>query len=192
MLIRQAVLAEIAAGRVTHQYRRWTRPTVRAGGTLTTSIGVLAIDAVDVVDPAALTAADAGAAGYPSVADLLRDLRPDGALYRVALHPAGDDPRIALRNDADLTGAALDALRARLARLDGASAHGPWTTDMLRLIAGHEAVRAGDLADLAGRERLDFKADVRKLKALGLTESLAVGYRVSPRGRAYLATLADP
>ena len=27
-----------------------------------------------------------------------------------------------------------------------------------------------------------FKRDVRKLKALGLTESLKVGYRISPRG----------
>ena len=27
---------------------------------------------------------------------------------------------------------------------------------------------------------------MRKLKALGLTESLEVGYRLSPRGRAYL------
>ncbi len=41
---------------------------------------------------------------------------------------------------------------------------------------------AGEL----GRERLPFKADVRKLKRLGLTESLDVGYRLSPRGRAYL------
>ena len=30
-----------------------------------------------------------------------------------------------------------------------------------------------------------FKRDVRKLKELGLTESLPVGYRLSPRGRAY-------
>jgi hypothetical protein len=42
------------------------------------------------------------------------------------------------------------------------------------------------LAERFGRERLPFKADVRKLKALGLTESLEVGYRLSPRGRAYL------
>jgi ribosomal protein S19E (S16A) len=28
---------------------------------------------------------------------------------------------------------------------------------------------------------------VRKLKELGLTESLDVGYRLSPRGRAFLA-----
>ena len=43
-----------------------------------------------------------------------------------------------------------------------------------------------DLAASLGRERLSFKADVRKLKALGLTESLEVGYRLSPRGRAFL------
>jgi hypothetical protein len=36
-----------------------------------------------------------------------------------------------------------------------------------------------------GRETLPFKRDVRKLKELGLTESLEVGYRLSPRGRAY-------
>ena len=48
-------------------------------------------------------------------------------------------------------------------------------------------MRAGDLADEVGRERLPFKADVRKLKNLGLTISLGVGYRLSPRGEAYLA-----
>ena len=34
-----------------------------------------------------------------------------------------------------------------------------------------------------------FKPLVRKLKALGLTESLEVGYRLSPRGAAVLAAL---
>jgi hypothetical protein len=50
-------------------------------------------------------------------------------------------------------------------------------------------VRAADLAAAAGRERHPFKTDVRKLKALGLTESLEVGYRLSPRGLALLARL---
>jgi ribosomal protein S19E (S16A) len=31
-----------------------------------------------------------------------------------------------------------------------------------------------------------FKLRVRRLKELGLTESLPKGYRVSPRGRAFL------
>ena len=31
-----------------------------------------------------------------------------------------------------------------------------------------------------------FKRDVRKLKELGLTESLEIGYRISPRGETLL------
>jgi ribosomal protein S19E (S16A) len=52
--------------------------------------------------------------------------------------------------------------------------------------------RGFDLAAAAGRERHPFKTDVRKLKELGLTESLEVGYRLSPRGRALLERLGGP
>ena len=78
----------------------------------------------------------------------------------------------------------------RLDRLDRASSHGPWTRSTLALIADHPARRAGDLAEMVGREMPPFKLDVRKLKALGLTESLDVGYRLSPRGRVVLDRLA--
>jgi hypothetical protein len=74
----------------------------------------------------------------------------------------------------------------RLDRLDRASSSGPWTRATLALIAERPEVRAGDLAESVGRERAPFKLDVRKLKNLGLTLSLPVGYRISPRGRAYL------
>ena len=47
-------------------------------------------------------------------------------------------------------------------------------------------MRAEDLAASIGREKLPFKRDVRKLKELGLTESLEIGYRLSPRGVALL------
>ena len=40
-----------------------------------------------------------------------------------------------------------------------------------------------------GRDTQPFKLDVRKLKNLGLTLSLEVGYRLSPRGEAYLAAV---
>ena len=62
---------------------------------------------------------------------------------------------------------------------------GPWTEATLAAIAARPATRAADLAADLGRERLEFKRDVRKLKALGLTLSLEVGYRLSPRGQAY-------
>jgi hypothetical protein len=35
-------------------------------------------------------------------------------------------------------------------------------------------------------ERAVFKLDIRKLKESGLTESLEVGYRLSPRGKRLL------
>ena len=41
----------------------------------------------------------------------------------------------------------------------------------------------------AGSEPLLFKRRVRQLKELGLTESLEVGYRLSPRGADVLARL---
>ena len=73
----------------------------------------------------------------------------------------------------------------RLDRLDRAASHGPWTRQTLDLIATRPAVRAPDLAASLGRETQPFKLDVRKLKALGLTTSLRVGYEISPRGRAF-------
>jgi predicted transcriptional regulator len=57
----------------------------------------------------------------------------------------------------------------------------------LELIEARPATRAPDLAASLGRETQPFKTDVRKLKNLGLTISLERGYRLSPRGEAYLA-----
>jgi hypothetical protein len=99
---------------------------------------------------------------------------------------AGPDPRVALREQAELGDADRRAIDERLDRWDAARADGPWTRQLLRLIAERPAVRAPDLAASLGRETLPFKRDVRKLKELGLTRSLEVGYELSPRGRAYL------
>ena len=195
MLLKRETLEGIAEGRITLAFRRWKRPTVRAGGELRTAIGVLAIDAVDRIEEADITDDAARLAGYPARADLLADLnrRPDGRLYRVALHRAGDDPRAALREQAALDNDAIATIAARLARFDRSSRHGPWTEVVLRLIAVSPGVRAPDLAASLGRATQPFKRDVRKLKELGLTESLEVGYRLSLRGRAWLATLEqDP
>ncbi len=85
------------------------------------------------------------------------------------------------------TAAELAQLRARLDWLDAAAPEGPWTRRALEAIRSHEGLRAADLCRQVGQERLPFKVNVRKLKALGLTESLEVGYRLSPRGHAVLA-----
>jgi hypothetical protein len=186
MLFRRADLDRIAAGEITLALRRWRRPTVRAGGTLRTRVGVLAIDSVEAIEPDHVTEADARRAGRPDRAALLESPRGDAQLYRIEFHLAGPDPRIALRKRAELSEAERAELDRRLNRLDRASRHGPWTLRVLRLIGDRPATRAADLAAELGREKAPFKADVRKLKELGLTESLERGYRLSPRGRAYL------
>ncbi|MGH2813602.1 MAG: hypothetical protein ACRDLC_00450, partial [Actinomycetota bacterium] len=100
--------------------------------------------------------------------------------------------REALRQADDLPEAEVAGLLARLGRLDRAARDGPWTHLTLRLIGDRPGVRAAELAAAAGRERHPFKTDVRKLKELGLTESLEVGYRLSARGRALLTRLGPP
>lgn len=191
MLLKRDTLEGIAEGRISLAFRRWKRPTVRAGGELRTSIGVLAIDAVDAIGEADITDEDARLAGHSARAALTAELnrRPEGSLYRVALHLAGDDTRAALREQDALDEDAVATIAARLDRFDRSSRHGPWTETVLRLIADRPGVRAPDLAASLGRDTQPFKRDVRKLKELGLTESLKVGYRLSPRGRAWLAAL---
>ncbi len=190
MLFRQDVMRRIAEGDVTLAFRRWRRPTVRAGGTLRTRVGVLAIDSVEAVDEDQVTDADARRAGAADREALLAGLRAEGKLYRVELRLAGPDPRIALRERSHISPEERAEIDARLARLDAASRHGPWTAAVLELIAEQPGTRAPDLAASFGRETAPFKTDVRKLKELGLTESLLVGYRLSPRGRAYLSPRA--
>ena len=179
MLFKAPVLTAIAEGKVDLAFRRWRKPTVKAGGTLTTPVGVLAIDAIAVVAPETISDADAVRAGYADAAAALAALEGEAPIHRIAFRLIGEDPRRALR--LDVSSAALDEIETRLARLD---ARGPWTAAVLELIAAHPGVRAPDLAARLGRETLAFKIDVRKLKALGLTESLEVGYRLSPRGQA--------
>lgn len=177
----------VESGEITLTFRRWKSPQVVAGRLYRTVVGRLAVDAVDVVTQRSITREDAVRAGYPSVAALLRELpgEPGLPIYRVAFHLYdGPDERDDLAHDADLDAADVAAITARLDRLDRASAIGPWTRQTLELIPER---RAPDLAEMVGRERDPFKLDVRKLKNLGLTLSFPVGYRVSPRGEAYLA-----
>jgi len=191
MVLRQATLVAIRDGTVTLAFRRWIRPTVKAGGTLLTAAGQLHIAAVDVVPLSSITGAEAAGAGYASRQVLIDDLqrRDSGDVYRIRFGALTADPRVALRAEAALTPVARAALLARLRAMDTRAAGGAWTLQVLRLIRAHPGRRAGDLCRTRGQAMLPFKADVRKLKALGLTESLEVGYRLSPRGAALLDSL---
>jgi len=189
VLVSNAVAAQIAAGEITVAFRWWRRPTVKAGGTLITQAGQLAIDEVTVIEPGEITDIDARAAGFGSAGAALDDLGApsDRRLHRVRFRLLGDDPRVALRAQGSLTTAERATLDSRLDRWDDASPSGPWTRAILDVIADHPGVVSTDLAPLVGLDRPTFKRRVRQLKSLGLTESLEVGYRLSPRGRALRA-----
>jgi hypothetical protein len=191
MLLRKEILEGIQKGAVTLAFRRWQRPSVRAGTTLRTAAGELSIVSVDEVAERSITAADARKAGYASLEALRKDLssRAEGTFYRIVLGELRPDRRVALRASPAASPGEVQQLMTRLDRLDSHAAEGPWTRRYLELLAAHPAVRAGDLCKLVGLEKKPFKVNVRKLKNLGLTESLEVGYRLSPRGAALLEML---
>jgi hypothetical protein len=193
MLFKKPTLEGLAAGTITLAFRRWQRPSVRPGGRLRTAVGVLAVDEVAVVQPSEITEDEARRAGFPSRAAQLAELdrHGDWPVYRIALHWAGPDPRIELREREIAGDEELEALRRRLTRLDAANPQGPWTRTVLGLIRDNPGTRAPDLAARLQLDTLPFKVRVRKLKELGLTESLKVGYRLSPRGEALLARLVE-
>jgi predicted transcriptional regulator len=189
VLIERRVREGIIDGSITVLFRQWRRPQVVAGRRYRTSAGILEMQTVDVISLAEVTEPEARAAGFGSAAELAANLPlpADVPLYRLHFHRvAGPDPRDVLASTDELTDRDVAELERRLDRMDRHSTHGPWTRGVLAAIAAHPGVRAAELAAGFGREVFAFKNDVRKLKALGLTISLNVGYRLAPRGEAYL------
>jgi hypothetical protein len=175
-------------GTIRLAFRRWNRAQVVAGRRYRSPIGMIEINAISAV-AGTIPPEDARAAGYTSVAEMLEDLKgpTDATLYRLELRRSIEaDPRSVLATEAELDQPRLAELQRKLARLD-ASLGRPWTQATLEAIEAHPAVRAGDLyPQLGWADLAEFKLHVRKLKALGLTLSLRVGYELSARGKAYL------
>ncbi len=180
-------------GSITVAFRRWRRPQVVTGHQYRTGAGMVQAEAIDVITPADITPALARDAGFPDVATAVADLRgdPELPLYCVRFRTlSGPDPRDELAGTASLPEDDAAMIGAKLARMDALSKRGPWTAAVLQQIATRPAVSSVFLAQTLAWERADFKLHVRRLKALGLTISLDVGYRISPRGAAYLASAA--
>jgi hypothetical protein len=188
VLLNRATAQGIADGTITLVLRRWDAPRAKPGGTQRTPVGTIRIDGVTERSGGyRVTVAEAIAAGYPSAkaAQLDLDRRPARHTYLIAVSFLGPDERPALAADDALTEDEINAITARLDRWDAAGS--PWTRDYLAMIGANEAVRAPELAARVGLDVPRFKRRVRQLKGLGLTISLDVGYRLSPRGRAYLS-----
>jgi hypothetical protein len=188
MLFRHDILQGIAEGRVTLAFRRWRGAPPADGSSLRSPVGVLCLDRVTVVVEGDITTDDVRRTGM-SLDELRASIAGEGTLLRIELRLAGDDPRIALRERLP-EHAELEAIVARLARIDAACPT-PWTTPYLQLIADQPGIVSRVLAPQVDAEVPPFKRRIRQLKELGLTESLEVGYRLSPRGRAVLEWLVS-
>ena len=185
----------IADGSITVTFRTWQRPQARTGNRY--RVGGMSIEATDVaqVSTAAITDDDARRAGAADRASLLRRMKIDEStadavvVWRVEFRHVGQDDRIERRAQVEIDDDQLTAIRARLDRLDRAGGGGPWTRATLRLIERYPGVVSTALARRTGQQRPAFKLNVRKLKELGLTESLDIGYRLSPLGEVVLRAL---
>ncbi len=193
MMFQRRFHERIERGEITCSVRIWQRPRVKAGGHYRLGPGRIRVTGIHELALDDLTPALARRSGFASLADLLKTAR-HGAGERVFLvdfrylppercaHEAARLP-----HDDSLMADDVADLLQRLDRMDSRAASGPWVWRTLELIAANPGQRALDLAAELKRERDDFKRDVRKLKKLGLTQSLETGYRISPRGRALLA-----
>ena len=178
--------ARVADGEITVTWRLWKYAHVKAGRPYSTGFGFVQIDDVRLVRVADVTDADAKEAGLrnaPSLVDLARShtgasVSPETLLYRVQFHYLGE-----ARPDVPFD---LGQAAAHLGRLDRLSRRGPWTLATLRLIESNPGVVARLLAREFDWDTADLKVRVRKLKALGLTVSLDIGYELSEFGQAYL------
>lgn len=184
VLLTAAVARGVADGTVDLAFRRWGHPRIHPGSSFIALTHVIEVTSLERVDPERITRDEARRAGYDD-ADAVRAalcVNVHNPTYRIGLQCIGEDPRIALRADDDLADADVDEIRTRLDRMDSRSKNGPWTRETLDLIARRPGVVSTDLAAELGRDRAGLKQDITKLKKLGLTDSLVVGYELSPRG----------
>ena len=93
MLIKLDVLEAIKRGEITLQFRRWSRPSVKPGGTLKTKVGLMRIGRVDEMRPEDVSEADARQAGFADVPAFRRwlDSMKEGPIFqRIEISYAGD------------------------------------------------------------------------------------------------------
>lgn len=178
----------IAAGQVTLTIRLWKRPHAKVGGRYNVGAVQIEVDDIELVPFHTLTRTDVRRTGMGDIEAMRAraahagPIGDDTLVYRIEFHVVG--LKQAPVTTTAVTDDVVDTVIAKLDAMDARSARGAWTRAVLGLIADREGTVSTELAAVMGRPRPEFKADVRKLKALGLTESLEVGYRLTPLGRA--------
>lgn len=191
MLFKQDHLLRIKAGEISLAFRKWNRPSVVKGTLLKTSIGQVEIQDVSRIEQVDIDQEQAILAGHASLTELLALLETvkEGSIYKIQLRYHSPDPRIALRENVDLTAEELQLLKKKLDRMDETGKYGAWVRRVMMTIDSNPNKRAQDLAEMLDVSKDWLKINIRKLKNLGLTISHEVGYTISPRGQVVMKNL---
>jgi len=193
MLFQRRFHEGIRSGDIRCTVRIWQRPHVKVGGRYALGGGAIVVDKIEETRLDDITAALARRCAFPSLVDLLKTAKhgPGERVFVIDFHydNTGARPKA---ETGTVSAEELAELVRRLEAMDSRSKIGAWTLATLRAIEARPAVLAARVARSLGRPRDEFKRDVRKLKNLGLTFSLDIGYRLTPKGEALLASLASP
>jgi hypothetical protein len=188
MLFKINQLKGIHSGEITLAFRKWKKAAVVKGTLQQTAIGQVKIIDIKPVSKNEIKNADAIAAGYESVDELMKALNviKTGNIYKIRVKYHGEDPRIKLRSQTTLTDEYFYSIKEKLAKLDRLSAHGEWTGTVLKTIQKYPQKVSTFIAEKTGFEKAWLKLNIRKLKNIGLTISHEVGYELSPLGKVFL------
>lgn len=191
MLFKEVHLKGIKAGTINLAFRKWKKASIKKGGLLKTSVGLVKIINITPVEENEISEADSIKAGFKNRELLLKSLRQTGTgtLYKIKISYHAEDPRIALREQTVMTDEKFSALKNKLERLDKYSKQGDWTMKILFIIKDHPNKKAAELALLTGYEKEWLKLNIRKLKNEGLTISHTIGYELSPLGKIFILQL---
>lgn len=192
----------ILDGSITITFRQWEKAHVKPGGRYRVHpVGVVVVDSLERIAIETITEHDAARSGFTGRSELLEYLgrysesaflTPESEVWRIVFHHGGEDDRIDQALDGSLTDELFAELQRKLDGYDTRSASGPWTRRTLKVIEKNPRIAASKLAPKLKLDTLPFKANVVKLKKLGLTMSFEVGYEVSPRGRAFMKRDGSP
>ena len=193
MLFKAELHERIRSGEIGCTVRIWQRPHAKLGGRYALGAGAVVVDKIHETSLDDITPALARRCGFPSLVELLK-IAKHGAGERVFVidfHYDGQAGARAKPETGPVSAEQLAFLVRRLEAMDRRSEIGAWTVATLRAIEARPGVLAAKLARSFERPRDEFKRDVRKLKYLGLTHSLEIGYRLTPKGEALLAAITQ-
>jgi len=191
MLFKTKFHEGIRNGSITLTFRAWKSARVKVGNQYRFgSQEGIEVDAVNEVAISAITDEEARDSGFGSIFELrtflmkhsLEAVTPKSTLFRVSFH------YVKIFDEVPQADLSLAEIQRKLEKMDRLSKHGPWTRQTLEIIEQNPRTAASKLAPLLGRETRPFKADVRKLKKLGLTVSFEVGYELTAVGKALLSS----